>query len=414
MEHAQKKKTSKPYSPEFRERAVRLAMEHRDDYQSEAAALTAIAGKLGCSPDSLRVWMRQVQRDGGEQPGPTGVEIARIKELERENRELRQANEILRKASAYFCPGGARPPVSQIIDFIEESREAFGVEPICRALQFAPSTYYDRRAIARDPDRASARAKSDAALSLKIDAAWDANRKLYGARKVWHVLRRQGEYAARCTVERLMRRLGLRGVVRGKKVITTNPDASLPCPDDKVNRLFMADRPNKLWVSDFTYVPTWSGTVYVAFVIDVFARRIVGWRTSTSMKTQFVLDALDQAIWQRKTPDNKSLVHHSDRGSQYLSIKYTERLAEAEIDLSVGTVGDAYDNALAECVIGLFKTEVINQIGPWKSMREVEWETLKWVDWYNNRRLLGPIGYIPPAEAEEAFYANLNTLDMVA
>jgi transposase InsO family protein len=311
--------------------------------------------------------------------------------------------------------------------FLEEHREMYGVEPICRALQFAPSTYYDRRAIMRHPDRASARAKSDAALSVKIDAAWDANRKLYGARKIWHVLRRQGEDAARCTVERLMRRLGIRGVVRGKKVITTNPDTSLPCPDDKVNRLFMADRPNKLWVSDFTYVPTWSGTVYVAFVIDVFARRIVGWRASTSMKTQFVLDALDQAIWQRKTPDNKSLVHHSDRpshgfqanrcqatGSQYLSIKYTERLAEAEIDLSVGTVGDAYDNALAECVIGLFKTEVINQIGPWKSMREVEWETLKWVDWYNNRRLLGPIGYIPPAEAEEAFYANLNTLDMVA
>ena len=310
------------------------------------------------------------------------------------------------------------------MDFIEESREVFGVEPICRTLQFAPSTYYDRRAVARDPDRASARARSDAALSIKIDAAWDANRKLYGARKIWHVLRRQGEDAARCTVERLMRRLGIRGVVRGKKVITTNPDTSLPCPDDigvfsekkapLVNRLFMADRPNKLWVSDFTYVPTWSGTVYVAFVIDVFARRIVGWRVSTSMKTQFVLDALEQAIWQRKTPDNKSLVHHSDRGSQYLSIKYTERLAEAEIDLSVGTVGDAYDNALAECVIGLFKTEVINQIGPWKSMREVEWETLKWVDWYNNRRLLGPIGYIPPAEAEEAFYANLNTLDMVA
>ena len=301
-----------------------------------------------------------------------------------------------------------------MIAFIEESREAHGVEPICRALQFAPSTYYDRRALARDPDRASARAKSDAALSIKIDAAWDANRKLYGARKIWHVLRRQREDAARCTVERLMHRLGIRGVVRGKKVITTNPDTSLPCPDDKVNRLFMAERPNKLWVSDFTYVPTWSGTVYVAFVIDVFARRIVGWRASTSMKTQFVLDALEQAICQRKTPDNNSLVHHSDRGSQYLSIKYTERLAEAEIDLSVGTVGDAYDNALAECVIGLFKTEVINQTGPWKSMREVEWETLKWVDWYNNRRLLGSIGYIPPAEAEEAFYANLNTLDMVA
>ncbi len=298
--------------------------------------------------------------------------------------------------------------------FIEEHRGTYGVEPMCRILQIAPSTYYDRRAIARDPDRASARAKSDASLSLKIDVAWQDNRKLYGARKIWHVMRREGEDVARCTVERLMRSLGIRGVVRGKKVITTNPDTSLPCPDDKVNRLFMADRPNKLWVSDFTYVPTWSGTVYVAFVIDVFARRIVGWRASTSMKTQFVLDALDQAIWQRKTQDNKSLVHHSDRGSQYLSIKYTERLAEAEIDLSVGTVGDAYDNALAECVIGLFKTEVINQIGPWKSMREVEWETLKWVDWYNNRRLLGPIGYIPPAEAEEAVYANLNSLDMVA
>lgn len=301
-----------------------------------------------------------------------------------------------------------------MIAFIEESREALGVEPICKALQFAPSTYYERRAIARDPDRASLRAKSDAALSLKIDGAWADNRKLYGARKIWHVLRRDGEDVARCTVERLMRRLGIKGVVRGKKVITTNPDTSQPCPDDKVNRVFKADRPNKLWVSDFTYVPTWSGTVYVAFVIDVFARRIVGWRVSTSMKTQFLLDALDQAIWQRKAPDNRSLVHHSDRGSQYLSIKYTERLAEAEIDLSVGTVGDAYDNALAECVIGLFKTEVINQIAPWKSMREVEWETLKWVDWYNNRRLLAPIGYIPPAQAEEAFYANLNSIDMVA
>ena len=181
-----------------------------------------------------------------------------------------------------------------------------------------------------------------------------------------------------------------------------------------MNRLFMAQCPNKLWVSDFTYVQTWSGTVCVAFVIDVFARRSVGWGASTSMKTQFVLDALEQAIWRRKTPDDRSLGHHSDRGSQYLSITYTERLAEAEIDPSAGTVGDAYDNALAECVIGLFKTDVINQIGPWKSMREVEWETLKWVDWYDNRRLLGPIGYIPPAEAEAAFYENLNSLDMAA
>jgi transposase InsO family protein len=218
-------------------------------------------------------------------------------------------------------------------------------------LQIAQSTYYERRAIARDPDRASVRAKSDADLCVKIDAAWKDNRKLYGARKIWHVLLRDNEEVARCTVERLMRRLGLKGVLRGKKVVTTNPDTSQPCPDDKVNRQFKADRPNQLWVSDFTYVQTWSGTVYVAFVIDVFARRIVGWRVPTSMATQFVLDALEQAIWQRKTPDNKELIHHSDRGSQYLSIKYTERLIEVGIDPSVGTVGDSYDNALAECVI---------------------------------------------------------------
>ena len=301
-----------------------------------------------------------------------------------------------------------------MIAFIEEHRDVFGVEPICKVLPLAPSTYYDRLAIAKNQDRASARAKSDTDICKEIERVWQANRQIYGARKVWRALRRENWDVARCTVERLMRRLGRQGVVRGKKIITTNPDTSHPCPDDKVNRQFTASRPNQLWVSDFTYVPTWSGTVYVAFVIDVFARRIVGWKASTSMATQFVLDALEQAIWQRKLPANKGLTHHSDRGSQYLSIKYTERLADADINLSVGTVGDAYDNALAESVIGLFKAETINQMGPWKSMREVEWETLKWVDWYNNRRLLGPIGYIPPAEAEEAFYAKLNTLDMVA
>lgn len=219
---------------------------------------------------------------------------------------------------------------------------------------------------------------------------------------------------ARCTVERLMRSMGLQGVVRGRKVVTTNPDTSRPCPADKVNRQFKAQRPNQLWVSDFIYVPTWSGTVYVAFVIDVFARRIVGWRVSTSMSTQFVLDALDQAIWQRKTLMNKNLIHHSDRGAQYLSINYTERLAEVDIDPSVGTVGDSYDNALAECVIGLFKTEVINARGPWRSMQDVEWQVLKWIEWYNNRRLLAPIGYVPPAEAEEAYFANPKTLDTAA
>jgi putative transposase len=298
--------------------------------------------------------------------------------------------------------------------FIDEFREEFGVEPICRVLPIAPSTYHQRALEARQPGRASARSKSDAALRVEIGRLWEENRELYGARKIWHALRREGLDVARCTVERLMKAMGIKGVVRGRRIVTTNPDASRPCPDDKVNRQFKAERPNQLWVSDFTYVPAWSGTVYVAFVIDVFARRIVGWRVSSSMSTQFVLDALDQAIFQRKSLRNKDLIHHSDRGSQYLSITYTERLTDAGIDPSVGTVGDSYDNALAESVIGLFKTEVINALGPWRTLHDVEWQTLKWIDWYNNRRLLAPIGYIPPAEAERAYFTALDTLDRAA
>ena len=298
--------------------------------------------------------------------------------------------------------------------FIDEFREEFGVEPICKVLPIAPSTYHQRALEARQPERASARSKSDAALRVQIARLWEENRQLYGARKIWHALRREGLDVARCTVERLMKAMGIKGVVRGRRIVTTNPDASRPCPDDKVNRQFKAEHPNQLWVSDFTYVPTWAGTVYVAFVIDVFARRIVGWRVSTSMTTQFVLDALNQAIFQRKSLRNKDLIHHSDRGSQYLSITYTERLAEAGIDPSVGTVGDSYDNALAESVIGLFKTEVINALGPWRAFRDVEWQTLTWIDWYNNRRLLAPIGYIPPAEAEQAYFTTRNTLDQAA
>jgi len=211
-----------------------------------------------------------------------------------------------------------------------------------------------------------------------------------------------------------MKASGLQGVVRGKRVVTTNPDTSQPCPDDKVNRTFKAAAPNQLWVSDFTYVSTWQGMVYVAFVIDVFARRITGWRVSSSMTTAFVLDALNQAICQRVPAQADGLIHHSDRGSQYLSIKYTERLAEAGIDASVGSVGDSYDNALAESIIGLFKTEVINFLGPWKSTSQVEWETCKWVAWYNTQRLHSAIGYITPNEAEDAFYADLNAHDKAA
>lgn len=295
--------------------------------------------------------------------------------------------------------------------FIDEFREVFGVEPICRVLPIAPSTYHQRALEARAPERASTRSKTDAALRVEIARLWEENRQLYGARKVWRALRRDGVDVARCTVERLMKAMGIKGVVRGRRIVTTHPDSARPCPDDKVNRQFKTERPNQLWVSDFTYLPTWSGTAYVAFVIDVFARRIVGWRVSTSMSTQFVLDALNQAIFQRKTYRNKGLIHHSDRGSQYLSIIYTERLDEAGIDPSVGTVGDSYDNALAESVIGLFKTEVINALGPWRTLRDVEWQALKWIDWYNNRRLLAPIGYVPPAEAEKAYFTNLKTLD---
>ncbi len=298
--------------------------------------------------------------------------------------------------------------------FIDAHRAIFGVEPICRVLPIAPSTYHARAAIARNPDLASDRAKSDVRDSEEIRRIHADSRGRYGSRKIWHELRREGRDIARCTVERLMKAAKLQGVVRGKKVITTNPDTSQPCPDDKVNRAFTAALPNQLWVSDFTYVSSWQGMVYVAFVIDVFARSIVGWRVSTAMTTSFVLDALNQAICQRCPSEANELIHHSDRGSQYLSIKYTERLAEAGIDPSVGSVGDSYDNAMAESTIGLFKTEVINLFGPWKSAGQIEWETLKWVDWYNNKRLHGAIGYITPAEAEETFYADLNALDKVA
>lgn len=301
-----------------------------------------------------------------------------------------------------------------MIAFVDDHRGVFGVGPICRVLGIASSTYYVFKAVERDPDLASGRARQDQLDMAAIQQAFDGSRGRYGARKVWHQLRRDGRDIARCTVERLMRVMGLQGVVRGKKVITTNPDAAQPCPDDKVNRAFVAAMPNQLWLSDFTYVSSWRGMVYVAFIIDVFARKIVGWRVSTSMTTGFVLDALNQAICQRAPSEADKLIHHSDRGSQYLSIRYTERLAEAGIDTSVGSVGDSYDNALAESIIGLFKTEVIKFLGPWKSVVQVEWETLKWVDWYNKTRLHSAIGYITPHEAEEAFYARLNAAEKAA
>jgi transposase InsO family protein len=289
-----------------------------------------------------------------------------------------------------------------MLSFIDEHRDAYGVEPICAMLPIAPSTYYARKGQQAYPERLSARARRDLELQPEIQRVWNENFRVYGARKVWRQLNREGLRVARCTVERLMRAEGLSGAVRGRKFKTTITDDTAARPSDLVCREFTASRPNQLWVSDLTYVATWQGFVYVAFVIDVFSRMIVGWRTSRSLRTDLALDALEQALWAR--PDTHRLVHHSDRGVQYLSIRYTERLADAGIEPSVGSVGDSYDNALAESVIGLYKTEVIRRRGPWKNLEVVEFATLEWVDWFNNRRLLEPIGNVPPAEFEEVYY----------
>jgi len=294
-----------------------------------------------------------------------------------------------------------------MIAFIDEHRAVHGVEPICRVLPIAPSTYHAHAARRADLGKLPARARRDMTLRTEIRRVYEENFQVYGVRKVWRQLLRDGIAVARCTVARLMRTMGLQGVVRGKRVRTTISNAAAPCPLDRVNRQFRAPRPNALWVSDFTYVATWAGFVYVAFVIDVFARRIVGWRVSRTAHAGFVLDALEQALHERRPVRGGGLVHHSDRGVQYLSIKYTERLAAAGIEPSVGSVGDSYDNALAETINGLYKTEVIYRRGPWRSFEAVEFATLEWVDWFNNRRLLEPIGNIPPAEAEAAYYAQL-------
>jgi transposase InsO family protein len=292
-----------------------------------------------------------------------------------------------------------------MIAFIDTHRDAYGVEPICRVLPIAPSTYFVHVAKRADPTKASGRARRDGELLPEIRRVFDENFAVYGVRKVWRQLRRENVTVARCTVARLMRQVGLQGVVRGKAARTTISDRATPCPADRVNRRFQAPRPNALWLSDFTYVATWQGFVYVAFVIDAYARRIVGWRVSRTAHAGFVLDALEQALHDRRPVEGGRLIHHSDRGVQYVSMKYTERLAAAGIEPSVGSVGDSYDNALAETINGLYKTEVIRRRGPWRNLEAVEFATLEWVDWFNHRRLLEPIGYIPPAEAEARYYA---------
>ncbi|MBA2232895.1 IS3 family transposase [Escherichia coli] len=373
------------FSPEVRQRAIRMVLESQDEYDSQWAAICSIAPKIGCTPETLRVWVRQHERDtGGGDGGLTTAERQRLKELERENRELRRSNDILRQASAYFGEGGVRPPLEKMMPLLDKLREQYGVGPVCSELHIAPSTYYHCQQQRHHPDKRSARAQHDDWLKREIQRVYDENHQVYGVRKVWRQLLREGIRVARCTVARLMAVMGLAGVLRGKKVRTTVSRKTV-ATGDRVNRQFVAERPDQLWVADFTYVSTWQGFVYVAFIIDVFAGYIVGWRVSSSMETTFVLDALEQALWARRP---SGTIHHSDKGSQYVSLAYTERLKEAGLLASTGSTGDSYDNAMAESINGLYKAEVIHRKS-WKNRAEVELATLTWVDWYNNRRLLG-------------------------
>ncbi|EEC9497725.1 IS3 family transposase, partial [Escherichia coli] len=381
------------FSPEVRQRAIRMVLESQDEYDSQWAAICSIAPKIGCTPETLRVWVRQHERDtGGGDGGLTSAERQRLKELERENRELRRSNDILRQASAYFAKAEFDRLWKKLMPLLDKLREQYGVGPVCSELHIAPSTYYHCQQQRHHPDKRSARAQHDDWLKREIQRVYDENHQVYGVRKVWRQLLREGIRVARCTVARLMAVMGLAGVLRGKKVRTTISRKAVAA-GDRVNRQFVAERPDQLWVADFTYVSTWQGFVYVAFIIDVFAGYIVGWRVSSSMETTFVLDALEQALWARRP---SGTIHHSDKGSQYVSLAYTERLKEAGLLASTGSTGDSYDNAMAESINGLYKAEVIHRKS-WKNRAEVELATLTWVDWYNNRRLLGRLGHTPPA-----------------
>ncbi|EFA7674892.1 IS3 family transposase [Escherichia coli] len=367
------------FSPEVRQRAIRMVLESQDEYDSQWAAICSIAPKIGCTPETLRVWVRQHERDtGGGDGGLTTAERQRLKELERENRELRRSNDILRQASAYFAKVEFDRLWKKLMPLLDKLRKLYGVGPVCSELHIAPSTYYHCQQQRHHPDKRSARAQRDDWLKKEILRVYDGNHQVYGVRKVWRQLLREGIRVARCTVARLMAVMGLAGVLRGKKVRTTVSRKAVAA-GDRVNRQFVAERPDQLWVADFTYVSTWQGFVYVAFIIDVFAGYIVGWRVSSSMETTFVLDALEQALWARRP---SGTIHHSDKGSQYVSLAYTERLKEAGLLASTGSTGDSYDNAMAESINGLYKAEVIHR-KIWKNRAEVELATLTWVDWLN-------------------------------
>ncbi|WP_245907383.1 IS3 family transposase [Leucobacter massiliensis] len=409
------------YSEELKERATRMALDARQNPATKTGAIKRIADQLDIHPEALRTWVRQAEIDAGDAPGTTTADTQKIADLEREVRELRRANEILKTASAFFAAGGARPqaevtgvPVAVLVDYIDEHRDRFGVEPICHVLRdaglkIAPSTYYAAKT--RPP---SARAVRDEQLKADIAAVHADNLGVYGARKVHAELNREGVSVARCTVERLMRELELQGLRRDKTIKTTSGDtAETERPADLVERAFTATAPNQLWVADLTYIRTHAGWVYAAFVIDVFSRLVVGWQVSTSLRTELALDALDMGLWQRRRngQDTTGLIHHSDRGVQYRAIRYTERLAEADAVASVGSKGDSYDNAMAEAFNSLFKGECIRNPamrpkGGWASIGDVEIAVAEYVDWFNQRRLHGEIGHVPPAEFEQSHWAS--------
>ncbi|WP_163678755.1 IS3 family transposase [Mycolicibacterium poriferae] len=399
------KPTTRRYSPEEKAAAVRMVRALRAELGTTQGTVARVANQLGYGVESVRSWVRQADIDEGVAPGVTTAESARLKELEQENRELKRANEILKRA-AKFLRGGARPPTQEIVDFIDANRAEFGVEPICTVLRsagvsMAPSTYYDTKT--RPP---SARAVRDAELAPALRTLWEDNYRVYGVRKLWKAARRDGHDVGRDQVARLMRSLDIHGVRRGKPVKTTNADPAAPRHPDLVNRRFTAAAPNQLWVTDLTYVPTWTGVAYVCFIVDAFSRTIVGWRVASNMRTTMVLDALEMARWSRGTT-LPGLTCHSDAGSQFTSIRYGERLAEIGALPSIGSVGDSFDNALAETVNGYYKAELIYgpaRSGPWKTVADVELATLSWVYWHNTARLHSYLDDVPPTEFETAFY----------